>query len=108
MLWRRSKIEDGGPAEWGPIERHLIAQPIQAMVFSSFERRKKNRDAERWVRCDTVDGSMVKRVFLSVAAARANFCGETLMACFVERQLVIRPPRKNHKPEGQAKHAVKG
>ena len=51
---------------------------------------------------------MVQCVFCRLAAAGAHFSWEILMPGFVEGQLVIRPPCKNHKCKGQAKHTVKG
>jgi len=51
---------------------------------------------------------MVYCSFCSITAASAHFSRGVFTLRLVERQLVIRPPRKNHDCEDEAQNAVRG
>jgi hypothetical protein len=105
---RRSKIEDGCPAERRKVDDRFIAHSIEATVFSPLEKGRKKYHAEGLVSYFAANFGMTRCLFRSIGVACACFSGEILMSSFVKGELVICPPRKNQNPEGKAQHAVKG
>ena len=107
IVWRWSKIENGGSTEWRQVGDHFIAQPIYRVISSSSVKGEKSGQAENLLGRSRTIRSMVYCAFCSIAAACAHFSRGAFTSRLVKRQLVIRPPRKNHECEGEAQDAMR-
>jgi len=107
FVWRWSKIENGGSTEWRQVGDHFMAQPIYWANSSFSVKGEKSGQAESLLGRSRTIRSMVYCALCSITAAYAHFSRGAFTSRLVKRQLVTRPPCKNHECEGEAQDATR-